>query len=315
MADNYAASQDVLNAIRVLEGIEDRSPREQAALDGLYQKREAAESEVGSTGATYRGAAQGASFNLSDELSSAIKAMHPEKEYGTELAMTRGRDKAAQTAFPDEFGKGEFAGIAASSMVPFGVASRAPQGASLLEKMIRYGIAGGLTAGGQTFGRGEGGFLPRAKESIIPATIGTALGAAVPVFGMGSGVLARYLTGKGDNIAGVSPRASSKMVEATRSHQASGGEDIQQYLASLGPEGTIADVPGALQSRGVGLAGMPGEGGDMLNRTLNERARGAGQRIENITTDVLGDPMAARQVEKQRRYPEKLLVVLSTRRH
>lgn len=295
MADNYAVSKDLLRAIATIEAIpeNERRPNEIAALQGMISRRDAATAEVGATGAAYRGFGQGATFNLADELSAAIRGLHPEKEYGTELEMSRGRERAAQEAFPEEYGRGEFAGIAASSMLPFGVAGRAPKGAKLGEKMLRMGTAGGITAGGQTFGRGEGGFIPRVKEAIVPTVIGAGIGAGIPLMSTGGGALSRYLRGGGDNIPGVAPRAASKMVGATRQHQASGGEDIQQYLASLGPQGTIADVPGALQSRAVGLAGMPGEGGNMLNRILNERARAASGRIERVATDVIGDPSKA----------------------
>lgn len=295
MAENYAVSKQLLQAIESIEAIPeaDRRPAEKEALKGMLARKDSAMNEVGATGATYRGFAQGATFNLADELRAALLAMSSGSEYGTELEKYRGRDRSAQASYPSEFNKGEFVGIGASSMIPFGIAGKAKQGLGVMKNAARMAVAGGSTAAMQTFGRGEGGFIPRVKQSLLPTAIGAVTGGGASLLARGGGNLARYATGGGDNIAGLSPRAASKMVGATRRHAASGGEDIQQYLSRLGPEGTLADVPGAMQTRAVGLAGMPGEGGDLVNRTLNARARQGGERMQRITTDVLGDPLDA----------------------
>jgi hypothetical protein len=69
--------------------------------------------------------------------------------------------------------------------------------------------------------------------------------------------------------------------------------EIEDYLARIGNEGTLADVPGALQSRGMGLVSMPGEGGETIARMLRGRADGAGQRIADDVDEVLGGAGAA----------------------
>ena len=141
MGETYAVSKDILNAIERLQAIPvgDRSPRVTKALAGLLLKKSAAMKEVGATGAAYRGALQGGTFNLADEVTAAAKAPFTDLSYGEELATVRGLNAQAQGQFPKEYSRGEVAGGIASTVLPFGLASKSLKGAGLLEKSLKMG--------------------------------------------------------------------------------------------------------------------------------------------------------------------------------
>jgi len=292
MPNTYAESKDLLYAIEKLSQIQNPNERQRQALAALQAKQSEAQREVGETSARYRGFAQGATFGLRDEAAGLIEGLTGDAPYreGYPLGrdVSRGKDVMAKEEFPAEYSKGVLAGAGASSAIPFGIASKAPAGATLAQKTMAGAKAGGLTSFMQGFGRGEG-FFDRLKEGGQDAIIGAGLGAGSQLAAHGVGSLAKYAAGGGDMIQGLSPRASSKLVSAVKQHAAGGGEDIGGYLSSLGAEGMLADVPGPLQSRAVGLASMPGEGGTQLSKAIQDRAKTASQRITRAATGALGD--------------------------
>jgi hypothetical protein len=105
----FAGAKQNEHARDVLQGIVDggdASPAEQAALRALKLKAPADQQEIGATGATYRGAAQGLTLSSRDELSGALNwlsdGMTPDA-YRIGRDESRALDAEAQQAFPEEF--------------------------------------------------------------------------------------------------------------------------------------------------------------------------------------------------------------------
>ena len=81
MADEqmrYEESQRILEAVRVLEGLEQSgriNATEQAALNKYRSRTKTAERAQVETTATYRGALQGGTLRTADEINAAISAL------------------------------------------------------------------------------------------------------------------------------------------------------------------------------------------------------------------------------------------------
>lgn len=314
MADekiNYAEASNILEAVRVLEELEQRGEltrTEQVALErfraknpnGISQEGMARE-EALRTRAGYRGMAQGALFNGRDEIAGALSAMTG-GDYATARDDVRARDDAALMLAPEEYTKGNLAGIGATAMFPMGggTALAARLGLSAPAR-IGIGAAEGaaLTALPQ-FMDGRGGFAERASE-IDPlwTAVGAGLGGIIPAAGeMGAGAV-RALEAAGRRIPGYGSKASNVMARAFDRAE-SGGEDIRAYLSSIGKQGMVADIPGAPQSTAQGLAAMGGGGSTVLTRELNARAAGSEDRISAAVDRVAGAPTRAFEQERAR---------------
>jgi|LGOV01.1.fsa_nt_gb hypothetical protein len=279
------ASQ-ILNAIEMLEGLPevDQNDRTRAALEDLYSKRDAANQEMGVYPAMGRGLQQGVSFGFADEIGGMVGG--EEKRDAMRLD-----DFIAQGQYPSAYNAGQMGGMAATSVLPMGWVGKS---ATLPGAMARGAVAGGLEGGLQGFGEGEGGFASRMGNAAPGALIGATIGAGVPVIARGGGIAARMASGGGDTLQDFSNIAARKATGAMRRAQNVGGpDDIRQFLSRVGGEGTLADVPGPFQAQAMGMAAMPGEGGETIARVLRDRAEGAGQRIAGDVDEVLGGPGAA----------------------
>lgn len=298
MADlDPSRPSDASNITYLIEQLErldkagDLNAAEKQVLSELRAKQSAAQQTIGSTKATYRGVASGALLGAKDELSGAIDAMRG-GSYAQGRDDTRALDRAAEQAFPQEFRRGKLAGTGITALAPGIGTLKATQGLGLLAKSGYGGLVGALTAGGQGFAEGEGGFLPRLQNAAIPAGIGGAFGMAAPLAGAAVGGLARLARNNRRSIPGLSARATNAVVRPLSRAQAS-GTDIQAYLNSLGDEGMLADVPGNLRRTAQGLAAMPGEGGELLGDAITQRAQGASARIRSDVDATLGSADAA----------------------
>ena len=281
----------LIGQLERLEAAGKLNAAEGQVLSQLRAKQAAAQQTIGETNATYRGAASGALLGAKDELSGAINALQG-GSYAQARDETRALDKAAQTAFPRQYNRGRTAGTVATAAVPGVGALKATQGMGLMARMGIGGVTGALTAGGQGFAEGEGGFLPRIQNAAPSAGIGALFGAGAPAAGATAGGLMRLLRDGRRSIPGLSARATNAVVRPLSRSQAS-GTDVQAYLDSLGPEGMLADVPGNLRKTAQGLASMPGEGGEILTDALNLRAQGATNRIVSDVDATLGQADAA----------------------
>tara|TARA_R110001632_G_scaffold108989_1_gene219063 strand:+ start:714 stop:2669 length:1956 start_codon:yes stop_codon:yes gene_type:complete len=309
MADmTYAESSNLLEAVRVLEGLEqsgDITSTEQAALDRYRSKNKSAEQARAETISGYRGIQAGASMNLADEVVGAYQAANEllrggdvqgaRDKYAEYRDLVRRKDEAARVLAPEQFARGEVAGGVVGAMAPAGGATRVMQGASMLPRMA----AGAATGAGMTalpqFAGGEGGLGSRASEvSPLSVATGAGLGGFAPAAGAVAGGVVRGTQNLRRGVEEFGSGASQRVARSLNRAEASGA-DIQAYLNQLGPEGMVADIKGSPQQMAQGLASMQGEGSDILQRSVRERGEGAGARIEDVMTRRVDEPEAAFQ--------------------
>lgn len=303
----YAEASRVLEAIKVLEELERNgtiSDAEQKALNRARASRKTAEQAKLETAATYGGMRAGITMNLYDEARGAYNAANEllrsgnieaaRAKYEEYRDLQRKIDEALQVAAPEQYAKGEMAGGVAGVFAPSLGAARLAQGMGTLGRMATGAGTGAALAGLPEFGAGEGGFVPRVT-GISPSTlaIGGTAGAAAPVAGKITSGITRGIQDiiRGGE-RGFSGPALRRMGRGLQRPQVSGA-DIESYLASLGEEGMIADIPGSPQSIAKGLATMQAEGADILRRELEQRAGGAGERVKRTITEAMGPADAA----------------------
>lgn len=302
----FAESSKILQAVKVLEGLErsgEISDAEQAALNRYRQKTKSAEQARAETISGYRGVQAGVSMNLADEISGAYKAATElfkggdiegaRAKYAEYRDLVRRKDEAARLMAPEQFSKGEIAGGGMTAALPAAGATKAMQGMGMLGKMgVGAATGAGMTALPQ-FAGGEGGLANRMSEvSPLSVAAGATLGGAAPAAGAVMGGLARKAQDIRRGVEGFGAGASQRVARSLNRAEAS-GEDIQAYLDRLGPEATIADIKGSPQQLAQGLASMQGAGSDILQRSVRERGEGAGARIEDVMTRRIDEPEAA----------------------
>lgn len=305
----YADASATLEAVRVLEGLEksgDITATEKAALDRYRASQGAAESEVLSTRAQYRGLQSGAAMNFDDEIAGARAAAgefvrsrdtaKASEAYRKYRDLIRQKNEAAKLIDPEAYAKGSTTGAIGVSMVPAVGATRVMQGLGYGAQALTGALTGALTTAAPEFGKGEGGFGSRMGEISPAATAtGAVLGAAGPVIGAVAGQGVRSLQDLrkfGGLMGGYSAGATQRVGKALGSAER-GGTDIERYLANLGPEGTIADIAGSPRQMAQGLATMSGEGSDLMRRRLDARAEGASPRIKEEFDTRIAGPSAA----------------------
>tara|TARA_B110000908_G_scaffold139099_1_gene165582 strand:- start:464 stop:2389 length:1926 start_codon:yes stop_codon:yes gene_type:complete len=286
-------AQRLVEAIRALSGIDDRSPAEE---DALARAKAARPQEViDSFGASYRGLAQGATLRGGDELVAAVQGVAPGgMNYKEALAAQREANKLAQQADPEAYSRGETAGMVGTSSLGFAAPSLAgARGLGALGQMFIGGSEGAALTAAPDFLGGEGGFMQRASEvQPLPTAIGAGLGAVAPVAGLVAGGVTRAAQNINRGTGGFGSRATQVAARGLNRTMQS-GEDIEAYLASLGDNAILADVPGGPMSQAMGLAAQQGTGGTIVNRAIADRAAGSGARIEGAVSDVAGAPNAA----------------------
>lgn len=199
--------------------------------------------------------ASGATFGTADEIGATVRAALPgfsnwmmeksafersldpnaksqtvssaptyEQRREEELARMRGQSAANKEAYPVMTTAGEIGGnvlgTAALSMVPGARALVTGGGASgLVANTIRGGLTGMALGGAQGFAEGEGGFENRAKNAVLPAILGGAVGAAAPTLARGAEYiydraappLLRYLAAKGERFV---PKVQAQSLSA-----------------------------------------------------------------------------------------------------
>jgi len=303
----YAEASNIQAAIAALEKLEAAgtiSEDGQKALDAARKKRKPARQAEIETIATYRGAQKGVSLGLADEIAGAYQAANEllrkrdiegaKKAYAKYRDLVRQRDEAAQLLAPEQFAKGEVAGGFAGAAVPVGTSMQLARGLGTAGKVVAGAGTGAATATLPEFAGGEGGFGPRMAEvSPFTAAAGASLGAVAPVAGRMTGAATRgiqdILRGGEEGFSGAALRRVGRALQRPQV----AGQDIQAYLRSLGPEGVVADIAGSPRSMAQGLATMQGEGADVLRRQLEQRAGGAGERVEQVMSERIGPAIAA----------------------
>ena len=317
----YAEASRVLEAIKILEQLEKNgtiSEAEQKALDRARESRKTAEQAQLETAATYGGMRAGATMNLYDEARGAYNAANElfrsgnidaaKKKYAEYRDLQRKIDEALQVTAPEQYAKGQVAGGVAGAALPAGGAAKLMQGMGTVGKMATGAATGAAAAALPDFGAGQGGVASRvANIDPTSAAIGAAVGAAAPVAGQIAGGVTRgvqdVIRGGQQGVSGAALRRAGRAVQRPQV----AGQDIQAYLQSLGPEGMVADIPGSPRSMAQGLATMQGEGADVLRSQIEARAGGAGERVKETVTDVMGPEdaaYAARAAEAERKTSE-----------
>lgn len=319
----YADSAAMLESIKVFERLEANGtirPDEQAWLDNYRKEQASAEDEQIKTIATYRGAVAGGTMNLADEIRGAYEAVNDfirkrdfegaKAKYAEYRDLVRKKDEDAKLLAPEEFATGETAGSIMGAAIP-AVGTQAVavgKGLSMLPRMGLGAGAGAASTAVPEFAGGEGGFANRMSEvSPVSTAIGGSLGALAPAAGAIAGGTVRGLQNLRSGVEGFGSRASRRVARAMNRREAL-GEDIQDYLSSLGPEGMIADISGSPQQLAQGLASIQGKGGDLLQRGLMKRAGSSGERIKDTMTRRVDQPDAA--FEQRRALAEERSSVL-----
>lgn len=300
MADDIktpAQASNLLEVVKRLEQLERAGqlrPAEQRALDAYRAKVKTAAQVAGETAARYRGLRQGATLDFWDEMAGLSAGA-----FGGDREATRERIREenlqSQVAYPGEYGTGRIAGGMAAAAAPIG-------GFEALAAKLGLGAAAKIAGGAGTgaalvalpqMGEATGGVTKRMRN-IDPlwALGGAALGAGGAALGEAGAYGARAAQLAGQRVPGYTGKAS-RLVGSELQRARDAGVDIEQYLASLGPEGMIADLPGPTRSAAGGLVAQGGTGGNVISKAIRDRAAGAGARTEQAATELAGEPIRA----------------------
>ena len=158
---------------------------------------------------------------------------------------------------------------------------------------------------GLLYGAGEGDTLEeRATNAGFGGFIGGLGGAAFPVIASGAGstltALARpFLNRRPAPLRQFNRKAVNKVARTFEDSGLAEPGAFTRRAQELGPQGTIADATPATQIQGAALARFPGRGQAEILDTLNTRNAGAGQRLNDAVTDVLGPPENLVQLERR----------------
>lgn len=269
---------ETLKRLTQLEALGDLRPGERALLDELRKGEAQSRATVGETGARYRGALQGATFQQADEIYGL---------FGGDKAAAREANRQAETQYPDAFGSGRLAGAAVTG-AGLGVAT-APlaTGAGLLGTMAR-GAALGAGEGAMWGAGGAEGYGAKASEAGRSGLLGGLLGGAAPalVAGVGAGAravgdvvggaLGLWNRARGQRaVLGAVAKSGQSLPEVTRAIQAATREGQ--------PEFRVMDALGAAgmrQASGVTRSGGPGA--EELSQYLMQRQADQGDRISGF---------------------------------
>lgn len=147
------------------------------------EERKAIRGGIGNqVGAAIVGAADAASFGLSDELSAALSSMPVEK--------IREQNKSIQQRNPNAYLTGQIGGAVASGLAGAGtkggkiVINSLGKG-GLGARAAKTGLLGAATSGASGFVTGSGGFENRLESAGNAALVGGGISGAIPVVGAG----------------------------------------------------------------------------------------------------------------------------------
>jgi len=304
------------------------SATEQEILAYIQSQSKAVEPQMGGVEAGVRGALQGVTLGLSDEIYGAgrgalswAQGKGYSDEYNTAVKEARAGNKRAASQQPWAYYGGEVAGGVALPLGGARVAARLPEAAAGVGRTLGFGqlsASAGKGLGARTvagaregaaygaaygFGQGEGGVENRMLSSASGALVGGSVGAAVPgLVDAGSAVV----------------RGASTPLRAALQPQQVGREKMAEALlrdvsgeAALTP--SYDEALTRINSRLVGsqLAGKPamladagGEntrnllraatnqqstGAETLRKTLDRRQAGQWNRIEGDLAKTMGD--------------------------
>ena len=272
--------------------------------------------EVSTMEAAGRGALQGATFGLSDEIYAGGRGLYDAvtggkfgETYNREIADVRAANRKAKDAAPLPFIAGEIAG---GLVLPMGVAGTTARAggavarAGLGARTLQAAKTGAAYGGAYGFGTAEGGDGTLAEQatnrivSALPSAAGGAvIGAVLPAaVDVGSSIV----RGATNPIrAAMSPRqtAQTKVAEALLRDAPPGMAADDVVLRARGrleraqhvnPDTILADV-GGQNTRDLlrSATNLPSQGAAKTQRFLDRRQGAQWQRIEKDLADTLAD--------------------------
>ena len=206
----------------------------------------------------------------------------------------------ATNADKENYPKTNTAGSVAGTVGTFAAGGEIPVVAKAL------GMTGGsigariLTSAAPLSGIGAADAAARGENPLTGALFGLGGSVAGPIAGkvIGSGIakageLANALMPTG--VQGLS-RAAANMLTSTI--RADGPQAVGQKIATLGPEGMLADGGPSLTGITRGLAVKPDEPRSVIENALNSRQAGSNDRISNTVLNALG-PAESEQMASQ----------------
>lgn len=206
-------------------------------------------------------------------------------DYSGNLEAQRAEDKRLAEASPVLDTAGHIVG---GALVPLGAAGAAAKGASLGAKSLVAALTGGAIGGVQGLSETKDiTDIPHAaKDTAIGAGGGLVVGGLIPGASKVVGaVYQKAADAIGGRVAGMSRSASGHLV---RGVEADGPVAVQQRLAELGPNATLADAGPALLGKAQGASLNSDEGRSILQRTLTARDKGTNGRIQSDVDRAIG---------------------------
>jgi hypothetical protein len=313
----YAAASNNSRALELLEKLEamgDLRPEEASTLEQLRASAPADSAAMGETQAMYRGAAQGVTLGFGDELLAASSGMGNMltggaigSPYQESLDGTRGRNRAAQEAFPGAYSGGEVVGGGLASLLPMGAAMKGMQGARLGTQMLAGGATGAGAAALGGFARGEGdtvmeGLANRTDKALEPGPLiaGGGIGALAPLAATGIGrVVGNAAAPAGRAVSDLGyTRGAARAASRSFQRDAQANPEIEQYLRDLGPDAMPLDAGINTQAVGGAVAGNPGQGAARLQQALSGRDKATPDRLSRAMDDV-GGPVENRALAER----------------
>lgn len=224
----------------------------------------------------FRSVASGLTSGFSEEAGAFVESIIKNREYNEELALQRAREKSVDptTRIIGELTGGVIQGIAPGGLVGTSV------GAARMAKFAAIAATEGALAG---FGHGEGDVINRAAGAAQGGAVGAVAGAAAPkvadLFVAGARRLMSH-----PGVGGAQKDAIQKLSRAMERDEIT-PERAMAKLRQLGPEGVIADLPGA-NVRGLAraTAGVPGPARQIADTALSNRAVTAPRRVNDAIT-------------------------------
>jgi hypothetical protein len=288
---------------------------------------EATKPDRGVVDATARGAAQGFTANFGDEIRGLVEASganpddpaslgklihgalkywsgdaEAKKRYDEAVKREREINKTAEEQHPIASTVGNIGGAV---VLPIGAGA----GAANLGTRMAIGAGTGAALGGAA-GAGEGqGFVDSASRAAVGAGVGGALGGAAPavIEGVvrGARAVAQPVANAVRGIRNVDDEAARRVVTALERDraidpQATGRLTPNEFAASVqnGGPATIMDIGGeTTRALTRSAANTSPEGRAVLNRAINDRYEGQGNRVTNWLRQTFHYPDAAAQQE------------------
>lgn len=283
---SFGQASQAENARKLLEKLDaagELRPAEQEALNALREAQPATDDAMGQTGAAYRGALQGATFQQADEILGL---------FGGDKEGARIKNLEAEIAYPDQYNRGKLGGAVLTGAATAAATAPLATGMTLLGTMGR-GAALGF---GEGFAWGTGGAegadkLPAgARQGAINAGIGFAAPLAVAggarVVRAGDDLVRGALGFGNEARAGRSVLAAAD--DAGRPVPAL-ADDVARAAREGQPDFRLMDalgIPGQRKASGVVRSGGPGA--DELANFLRQRQMDAPDRMGGFVDDAFG---------------------------